>query len=55
MSAHHMEPLHFKFHWLDEDGNEEGFRRKKGVFDGEILFLDDVEIPAAAMTDVQFR
>jgi len=52
---HAREPLQFKFHWLDENGNQQGFRSKKGVFDGETLFLDDVEVPAAVMTDVQFR
>jgi len=48
-------PLEFKFLWLDEEGNQTGFRRSKGGFDGETLRLDDVEIPVVVLMDVQFR
>ncbi len=47
-----MEPLDFKFKWVDEQGNEQGFFAKRGTFDGETLKLDDVEIPTPAMLEV---
>jgi Tetratricopeptide repeat len=52
---HAAPPLQFKFYWLNDEGQQIGVLRKKGSFDGETLVLDDVEIPAAVMTDVQFR
>ena len=52
---HAVQPMRFKFHWLDDNGNQTGILRKKGSFDGETLILEDVEIAAAVMTDVQFR
>lgn len=48
-------PLEFRFHWLNDQGQPQGFRRKKGRFDGELLVLDDVEIPAAAILHVEVR
>ncbi len=45
----------FKFKWIDADGDEEGFLRKKGSFDGDILKLDDTEIPAEAIIDLEIR
>jgi tetratricopeptide (TPR) repeat protein len=47
--------LTFKFKWLDENGNEKGFRSKRGSFDGATLKLDDVELPAAAVLDIDVR
>ncbi len=37
-----MEPLRFKFKWLDDQGNEAGILSKKGSFDGKTLVLDEV-------------
>ena len=47
------EPLEFKFYFLDEAGNAKSFLRKKGRFEDGVLHLDAMEIPAAAMLDVQ--
>ena len=43
----------FKFRWVDDNGNETGFLKKSGWFNGETLQLDDMPIPVAALTDVQ--
>jgi len=50
-----MEPLRFKFKWLDEQGRETGFLSKKGSFDGQTLALDDVQLPAACLSTVDSR
>lgn len=50
-----MEPLRFKFKWLDEQGNEAGFLSKKGSFDGQTLVLDDIQLPAACLRTVDNR
>jgi hypothetical protein len=47
--------ISFKFKWVDDQGNEAGFLSKKGSFDGEMLVLDDVQLPAAALTGVDNR
>ena len=40
-------PLQFKFRWLNDEGQEGLFaRKKKGRFDGETLVLDDISISA---------
>ena len=49
------QPLEFKFHWLDDQGQQKGFLRKQGHFDGELLVLDDVEIPASVIVHVETR
>lgn len=49
------EPLTFKFHWMDEQGQPAGFLRKKGAFDGTTLQLAEHEIPALALLDVTAR
>lgn len=49
------QPLNFKFYWIDEEGNQAGFLRSKGRFDGEMLQLDDSPIPVVIITDVQYR
>ncbi len=49
------EPLRFKFQYLDENGQPTGLFRKKGAWDGETLTLDDAELPAVALLDVQAR
>jgi tetratricopeptide (TPR) repeat protein len=49
------DPLQFKFQWIDDNGNATGFFRKRGSFDGEMLLLDDVEIPAGVITQVEVR
>ncbi len=54
MSVSHI-VTQFKFKWVDQNGNEEGFLRKKGSFDGELLKLDDVEIPAVAIISLETR
>lgn len=48
-------PLSFKFHWLNQNGQQAGLLRKKGRFDGETLELDDVEIPASVIMHVETR
>lgn len=48
-------PLEFRFHWLNNQGQQQGFLRKKGSFDGETLKLDDVEIPASVIVHVETR
>lgn len=48
-------PLQFKFHWIDDNGNATGVFRKRGSFDGETLRLDDVELPAGIITQVEVR
>ena len=47
------EPYRFKFHWLDENGNQQGVFRKKGEFHGDTLKLDDTELPAGAILQAQ--
>lgn len=54
-AAHAAGPLQFKFYWLDDKGQQTSVRRKNGSFDGQTLVLEDAAIPAAVMTDVQFR
>ena len=45
--------LHFKFRWVDENGNETGFfSKKKGSFDGQELILDDIQLQAANITSM---
>ena len=47
-------PLHFKFRWVDENGNETGFfSKKKGSFDGQELILDDVQLQAANIISME--
>ena len=48
-------PFSFKFKWVNEDGNETGFRSKEGRLENDILFLDDTQIPAAALIEVERR
>lgn len=50
-----MTPIRFKFHWVDENGTATGFLAKKGALDQETLTLDDVQIPAAVIMDVEIR
>jgi len=45
----------FKFKWVDECGNETGFLSKRGHFDGETLTLDDAQLPAAGLGQVEIR
>jgi len=45
----------FKFRFVNESGNEEGFTRTRGTFDGETLMLGDAEIPAAGLTSCEVR
>ena len=47
-------PLHFKFRWVDENGNETGFfSKKKGSFDGQELILDDIQLQAANIISME--
>lgn len=55
MSAVSSSPIQFKFKWLDDNGNETGFFSKSGSYDGTLLRLDDVELPAAAITNIAVR
>lgn len=49
------EPMTFKFHWMNEQGQPAGFLRKKGSFDGTTLRLAEHEIPAGVILDVDVR
>ena len=51
----HPEPMSFKFKYLNEQGQEEGFLSKKGHFDGETLVLDETAIPGTAIIEVDNR
>ena len=53
MESANDDTIQFKLRWLDEDGHETGFLRKKGKFDGETLVLDDVQIPVSIVTHVE--
>lgn len=55
MQATPESPLAFKFHWLDDKGNQVGMRRKAGSFDGATLKLDETAIPIGAILDVFVR
>lgn len=55
MTATAEQPLQFKFYWLDENGNQTGVLRKKGRFDGQMLQLDESEIPAVLLSEVVIR
>jgi len=45
----------FKFQWLDDNGQPSGMFRKKGTFDGRVLKLDKIEVPANVITHVEVR
>lgn len=45
----------FKFKPLNGQGSPTGFFSKKGIFDGETLLLDQIEVPAAHMVAVESR
>jgi len=47
--------MRFKFKFLNEQGHEVGFFSKKGSFDGHTLMLDQTEIPASAIYEVDNR
>ncbi|MEZ6131912.1 MAG: tetratricopeptide repeat protein [Planctomycetaceae bacterium] len=50
-----MEPMRFKFKYLNEQGQETGFFSRKGHFDGHTLVLDTTEIPASDIYEVDHR
>ncbi len=43
------EQIDFKFHFVDNNGNKQGFLAKKGSFDGSVLKVDGNDIPIAAI------
>jgi hypothetical protein len=47
--------LAFKFHWLNDQGQATSVFRKKGNFDGELLTLEQTEIPVAAIVHSEVR
>lgn len=49
------ESVSFKFKWVNDQGQPEGFLAKKGSFDGETLLLDEAEVPAAAVIESEVR
>jgi len=49
------EPVQFKFKWINEQGQETGFLRKRGEFKNDTLHLDTTELPTAALLDVVIR
>lgn len=50
-----IEPIHFKFRWLDDEGNTTSLLRKSASYDGCVLQLDDTLIPVDAIAGVQIR
>lgn len=46
---------HFKFKWLDNQGNETGVFRQRGAFDGETLAMNDVALPVASILALEAR
>lgn len=55
METDRNELLQFKFHFLNDQGQQTSMLRKRGSFDGETLLLDDVPIPAAGMLQTVVR
>ncbi|QDT68090.1 hypothetical protein MalM25_10020 [Planctomycetes bacterium MalM25] len=49
------ELFEFKFKWIDEDGDEQGFFSKRGAIEGETLRLDETEIPISGIADTVSR
>ncbi|MEZ6067462.1 MAG: hypothetical protein R3B90_17535 [Planctomycetaceae bacterium] len=49
------EPMKFKFHFLNEQGQPQSVFRKQGTFDGETLKLDDLDVPAAVILQTVVR
>lgn len=49
------DPVHFKFYWLDENGNATSFRRKLGHVDDQNMVLDETEIPVISIASVSVR
>ena len=49
------ELMEFKFHWLNDNGQATSVFRKKGSFDGDILILEEEEIPAEVIIDSACR
>ncbi len=45
----------FKFKWIDGEGNETGFLKKRGEFNGETLKLDDVEVLVDGIAVLRFE
>ena len=50
-----MDPVRFKFKWLDDEGNMTDLWRKSASFDGRVLQLDDTSIPVEAIVDLHLR
>ena len=50
-----IEPIRFKFKWLDDEGNTTSLLRKSASYDGRVLQLDDTLIPVDAIAGVQVR
>lgn len=48
-------PLKFKFHWLNEKGQQTSVFAKKGEFDGELLTLEKTTLPAAVIVQSVVR
>lgn len=49
MASNHSDGLQFKFKWLDNQGNESGFLRKRGRLTNDALLLDQTEIPVVVI------
>ena len=45
----------FKFKWIDGEGNETGFLKKRGEFNGETLKLDYVEVLVDGIASIAVR
>jgi len=53
--SHAVDPWNFKFHFLNDQGQQTSMFRKKGSFDGETLLLDSIPIPASGMLQTVVR
>lgn len=51
MSAIESRHLDFKFHWLNDKGQPTSVFSKKGSFDGEMLKLEETELPAVVIAN----
>ncbi len=55
MDNHSLQPVLFKFHWLNENGQPTSMMRKKGRFEGETLTLEQSDIPVVVIVESVVR
>ncbi|MFG0332710.1 MAG: tetratricopeptide repeat protein [Maioricimonas sp. JB049] len=49
------DPHSFKFQWLDDQGQPSGLHKSQGTFDGSVLKLDKIDVPANVIAHVEVR